>query len=143
MLAIDLMLHRNLLLAFLCCVIQNNKYISVHAITCALRMCSSDDGCRRLRMSCRCSSPSIDDPAGRAWERGYYTGTRINFALELLIVVVYHGVVVNNIYSGLVVRWRGSVLPPVCVVAGCHSLPLPTAQEIRPHPLTKDAEVYI
>ena len=26
-------------------------------------------------------------------------------------------------------------------MAGCHSLPLPTAQEICPHPLTEDAEV--
>ena len=37
--------------------------------------------------------------------------------------------------------WGGSVSSPVCVVAGCHSLPLPTAQEICPHPLTEDAEV--
>ena len=39
------------------------------------------------------------------------------------------------------VRWGSSVSSPVCVVAGCHSLPLPTAQEICPHPLTEDAEV--
>ena len=38
-------------------------------------------------------------------------------------------------------RWGGSVSSPVCVVAVCHSLPLPTAQEICPHPLTEDAEV--
>ena len=39
------------------------------------------------------------------------------------------------------VRWRGFVPPSVCVVAGCHSLPLPATQEICPHPLTEDAEV--
>ena len=54
-------------------------------------------------------------------------------------MVVSHGVDFN--YRA--VRWRGSVSSPVCVVAVCHSLPLPTAQEICPHPLTEDAEVSL
>ena len=70
-----------------------------------------------------------------------YTNPVLDLAPERHCIF-HHGLVVNGIQSGLIVRWGGSVPPPVCVMVFCHSLPLPAAQEIRPHPLTKDAEVY-
>jgi len=47
----------------------------------------------------------------------------------------------NHAGDGATLRCGVSVLPPVRGVAGCHSLHLPRAQEICPHPLAKDAKV--
>ena len=64
-------------------------------------------------------------------------GVEVNTSWHAL--VVFHGVD----YNYPAVRWRGSVPPSVCIVAVCHSLPLPATQEICPHPLTEDAEVSL